>query len=125
MLLRPKNARQSKSKVKVMLIIFFDVKGIVHCEFLSHDLTDLSASLQGDSTVFASLNAREEKNCVSRTNRSCFITITHLPTTSRELRHTGITSLVQCDFFLFPKLEGIIKGTCFEGVEAIKRAVTT
>ena len=26
--------------------------------------------------------------------------------------------------FLFPKLKGIIKGTRFEGVEAIKRAVT-
>ena len=33
--------------------------------------------------------------------------------------------LAPCDFFLFPKLKGIIKGTHFEGVEAIKRAVTT
>ena len=32
--------------------------------------------------------------------------------------------LAPCDFFLFPKLKGIIKGTHFEGVEAIKRAVT-
>ena len=31
--------------------------------------------------------------------------------------------LVPCNFFLFPKLEGIIKGTHFEGVEAIKEAV--
>ena len=33
--------------------------------------------------------------------------------------------LAPCDFFLFPKLKGVIKGTRFEGVEAIKRAVTT
>ena len=33
--------------------------------------------------------------------------------------------LAPCAFFLFPKLKGIIKGTRFEGVEAIKRAVTT
>ena len=33
--------------------------------------------------------------------------------------------LALCDSFLFPKLKGIIKGTRFEGVEAIKRAVTT
>ena len=33
--------------------------------------------------------------------------------------------LAPCDFFLFPKLKGIIKGIHFEGVEAIKRAVTT
>jgi hypothetical protein len=31
---RPKAARQVKSKVKSMLIIFFDIKGIVHKEFL-------------------------------------------------------------------------------------------
>ena len=30
---RPKKARMSKSKVKVMLIAFFDIKGIVHFEF--------------------------------------------------------------------------------------------
>ena len=33
--------------------------------------------------------------------------------------------LAPCDFFLFPKLKGVIKGTRFEDVEAIKRAVTT
>ena len=33
--------------------------------------------------------------------------------------------LAPCDFFLFPKLKGIIKGIHFESVEAIKRAVTT
>jgi hypothetical protein len=30
----PKKARQVKSKVKSMLIIFFDIKGIVHKEFV-------------------------------------------------------------------------------------------
>ena len=29
------------------------------------------------------------------------------------------------DFFLFPKLKGVIKGTRFSDAEAIKRAVTT
>jgi hypothetical protein len=32
--LRPKKARQVKSKVKCMLIIFFDIKGIIHKEFI-------------------------------------------------------------------------------------------
>ena len=31
----PKKARMSKSKVKVMLIAFFDIKGFVHFKFLS------------------------------------------------------------------------------------------
>ena len=38
--LRPKKAiRQSKSKVKVILITFFDVRGIVHSEFLPQGQT--------------------------------------------------------------------------------------
>ena len=37
--LRPKKARQSKSKVKVMLITFFNVRGTVHCEFLPQHQT--------------------------------------------------------------------------------------
>ena len=32
--LRPKKARMSKSKIKVMLIAFFDQKGMVHQEFV-------------------------------------------------------------------------------------------
>jgi hypothetical protein len=31
---RPQKARQMKSKVKSMLIIFFDIKGIVHKAFI-------------------------------------------------------------------------------------------
>ena len=33
--------------------------------------------------------------------------------------------LLHVTFFLFPKLKGTIKGTRFDGVEAIKRAITT
>ena len=36
---RLRKARQSKSKVKVMLITFFDVRGIVHSEFLPQGQT--------------------------------------------------------------------------------------
>ena len=36
---RPKKARQSNPKVKVMLIAFLNVKGIINCEFLPQDQT--------------------------------------------------------------------------------------
>ena len=37
--LRSKKARQSRSKIKLMLIAFFDARGIVHMEFLPHGHT--------------------------------------------------------------------------------------
>ena len=36
---RPKKARRSKSKIKSMLICFFDSEGIVHTEFVSQGHT--------------------------------------------------------------------------------------
>ena len=36
---RPKKARMSKSKIKVMLIAFFDQKGLVHHEFVPEGQT--------------------------------------------------------------------------------------
>jgi hypothetical protein len=33
---RPKKARTSRSKIKVMMVVFFDWKGIVHHEFVPH-----------------------------------------------------------------------------------------
>ncbi|XP_018403545.1 PREDICTED: uncharacterized protein LOC108780364 [Cyphomyrmex costatus] len=35
----PKKARMSKSKVKTMLIVFFDIRGLVHHEFVPHGKT--------------------------------------------------------------------------------------
>ena len=32
---KPKTPRQSRSKIKVMLTVFFDYRGVVHYEFLS------------------------------------------------------------------------------------------
>ena len=36
---RPTKARQTKSKMKLLLVAFFDVRGIVHMEFLPHGQT--------------------------------------------------------------------------------------
>ncbi|PNF16231.1 hypothetical protein B7P43_G15109 [Cryptotermes secundus] len=35
----PKKGRMSKSKVKVILIVFFDIRGLVHLEFVPHGTT--------------------------------------------------------------------------------------
>ncbi|UYV69395.1 hypothetical protein LAZ67_6003445 [Cordylochernes scorpioides] len=41
--LRPKKARMSKSRIKTMIIVFFDIRGIVHCEFVPQGQTVNSA----------------------------------------------------------------------------------
>ncbi|UYV78664.1 hypothetical protein LAZ67_16002322 [Cordylochernes scorpioides] len=40
---RPKKARMSKSRFKTMIIVFFDIRGIVHCEFVPQGQTVNSA----------------------------------------------------------------------------------
>ncbi|GFW85533.1 putative DD34D transposase [Trichonephila clavipes] len=40
---RPKKARMSKSCIKTMIIVFFDIRGIVHCEFVPQGRTVNSA----------------------------------------------------------------------------------
>ena len=44
------------------------------------------------------------------------ITMLHHPPYSLDL--------APCDFFLFPKLKGILKGTCFQGVKDVKTSMT-
>ncbi|CAM1306317.1 Uncharacterised protein r2_g1611 [Pycnogonum litorale] len=99
---------------------------------------DQSASLQRDHAAFASLGVREETRVatgqiVAASQRQCTCSQRpeHPSVPGRDEHHrTGTTSLdspdlAPCDFFLFPKLKGAIKRTRFEGVEAVKRAVTT
>ncbi|UYV61595.1 hypothetical protein LAZ67_1005470 [Cordylochernes scorpioides] len=40
---RPKKARMRKSRIKTMIIVFFDIRGIVHCEFVPQGETVNSA----------------------------------------------------------------------------------
>ena len=60
MLLRPKKARQSQSKVKVMLITFFDVRGIVHSEFLPQGQT-ISQQVYKESLWHLLRSVREKR----------------------------------------------------------------
>jgi hypothetical protein len=36
---QPKKGRMSRNSTKTMLIVFFDIRGIVHREFVPHDQT--------------------------------------------------------------------------------------
>ena len=130
---RPKKARLFKSKIKVMLIVFFDV----HLEFLPQGQT---------------INQNVYKDILPRLMRSVWEKRKELWETKSWLLHhhdnapahnalsirqflaeNNIAVLEQppyspdlapCDFFLFPKLKGVIKGTRFQDSKAITTAVT-
>ena len=119
-----------KSKVKVMLIIFFNVRGIVHSKFLlggqiinrlvyKEILQRMLRSVREDtSAVVGQIVAPSIRQC------TCWQCPEHLAVAGWE-NHlcTGTTSqfIISCSvwLFLFPKLKVIIKGVRFEGMEVI------
>ena len=120
-----------------MLITFFDVRGIVHSEFLPQGQT-ISQQVYKEILRRLLRSVREKRRELWQ-DKSWLLHHDNAPAHNalsilQFLAEKNIAVLEQppyspdlapCDFFLFPKLKGIIKGTRFEGVEAIKRAVTT
>ena len=133
---RPKKARQSKSKVKLMLIAFFDVRGIVHTEFLpqgqtvnQHVYKDVLRRLirsvrdkrrelwVNDSWVLHHDNAPAHNALSVRQ----FLAENNIPVLEQP---PYSPDLAPCGFFLLPKLKQVPKGTYFGDVEAIQKAAT-
>ena len=133
---RPKKARRFKSRMKVMLIAFFDVRGVVHMEFLPQGQTINQHIYKG--ILQRLMRSIREKRRDLWENRSWILHHDNAPAHNalsiREfLAKNNITLLDQppyspdlapCDFFLFPKLKEVIKGTHFEDVDTVKKAVT-
>ena len=114
-----------------MLITFFDVRRIVHSEFLPQGQT-INQQVYKEIMQLLLCAVREkrrelwqDKSWLLHHDRAPahialsiwqFLAVLEQPPYSPDLAPR--------DFFLFPRLIGIIKGTCFESLEAISRAVT-
>ena len=134
---RPKKARMSKSKIKVMLIAFFDHQGLVHHEFVPQGQT---VNQHFYKEVLSRLIARIRRSRRdSWENKRWILHHDNAPAHSAlsirqflaerqvaTLEHPPYSpDLAPCDYWLFPKIKGVLKGSHFEGVEDIKEHVTS
>ena len=130
---RPKKSCQSRSKVKVMLTVFFDYRGVVHYEFLPPGQT---VNKEYYLSVMRRLReAIRKKRSELWSDNSWFLHHDNAPShTALILRdHFAKNSthivpqppyspdLAPCDFWLFPKLKRPLRGNRFESIEVIKR----
>ena len=132
---KTKKARVFTSKTKVMLIAFFDDHGIVPAEFLPQDKT-INQHVYKNILQRMMRLVREKRRELWET-RSWLLHHDNAPAhNALEIREflaknniavseqpLYSSDLAPCDFFLFPKLKEVIKGSHFQDSEAIKTAV--
>lgn len=133
---KPKKSRQEKSKIKSMLICFYDSKGIVHKEFVPEGQTVNAVFYV---SVLKRLVARIRRvRPEYRANGSWRLLHDNAPShrstlTTDYLTKNGILTInhspyspdmAPCDFYLFGKLHLAMKGKRYADVEAIQKAAT-
>jgi len=134
---RPKKARQVRSKVKVIFIVFFDLEGIVHYKYVPQGQT---VNQQFYLRVLKRLRlALSRKRPQKRAAGSCALHHDNAPAHTAHsiqvfLGDHGIPVVQQppyspdmasCDFWLFPQLKTVLKGKRFEDIDSIKKNATS
>ncbi|GFW32630.1 mariner mos1 transposase [Trichonephila clavipes] len=132
---RPKKARMSKSRIKTVIIVFFDIQGIVFCEFVPQGQTVNSAFYlevlrrlkRRIVRVRADIKDTIKLHHDNATSHTAFIITNFLARSNTPVIHHPPYSpdLAPCDLFLFPRLKREMKGKHWETVEDIQHHVTT
>lgn len=130
---RPKKARQVKSNIKTMLICFFDVRGVVHSEFVPPGQT-VNQAFYLEVLKRLRNSVRQKRPDLWQT-RDWFFHHDNAPahaaiSVRQFLAKNNMTplphapyspDLAPCDFFLFPRMKRDMKGQRFDDVEAVKK----
>ena len=129
---RPKRCLRSRSKIKIMLVVFFDSKGIVHHEFVPPGCTVNGLFYREVLKRLIARVARVRPE-LARNNRwilhhdnasphSCRIVTEFLKARNVTVAEHPPYSpdLAPCDFFLFPKCKALLRGRHLEDIENIK-----
>ncbi|UYV75591.1 hypothetical protein LAZ67_13000681 [Cordylochernes scorpioides] len=132
---RPKKARMSKLRIKTMIIVFFDIRGIVHCEFVPQGQTVNSAFYlevlrrlkRRIARVRTDIKHTVKLHHDNATSHTAFMITNFLARSNTSvIPHPPYSpDLAPCDFFLLPRLKREMKGKHWEPVENIQHHVTT
>ncbi|UYV82751.1 hypothetical protein LAZ67_22000734 [Cordylochernes scorpioides] len=117
---RPKKARMSKSRIKTMIIVFFDIRGIVQCEFVPQGQTVNSAFYlevlrrlkRRIARVRTYIKDTVKLHHDNATSHTAFIITNFLARSNTPvIPHPPYSpDLAPCNFFLFPRLKREMKG---------------
>lgn len=134
---KAKKLRVEKSRMKTMLICFYDSKGIVYQEFVPDGQTVTGEYYLGvmDRLWESLLQIRPEY----RAPGSWLLLLDDTPTRKTVavrkflakkqipvIQHPAYSpDLSPCNYYLFPKIKSTIKGAMYEDIEDIKTAVTS
>ncbi|UYV73896.1 hypothetical protein LAZ67_11001326 [Cordylochernes scorpioides] len=123
---RPKKARMSKSRIKTMIIVFFDIRGIAHCKFVPQGQTVNSAFYlevlrrlkRRIARVRTDIKDTVKLHHDNATSHTAFIITNFLARSNTSvIPHPPYSpDLAPCDFFLFPRLKRDMKGKHWETV---------
>jgi len=133
---KKKKARMSKFKFKAMMIVFFDIRGVMYIDWVPEDQTVNQVYCKN---VLTNLRERVRRRRPDMwKNASWILHHDNAPahnalSVKRYLAKNNIPvmehppyspDLAPCDFFLFPKIKSVLKGTRFESVDAVKAKAT-
>ena len=129
---KQKKPRQSRSKIKVMLTVFFDYRGVVHSEFLPEGQTVnkeyyLSVMKRLREQIRRKRADLWEKNPLilhhdNAPSHKAIIVNKFLAKNSTNIieQLSYSPGMAPADFCLFPKLKLPLRGTRFQSIEDIK-----
>ena len=129
---KPKKPRQSKSKIKVLLTVFFDYRGVVHKEFLPTNQTVNKEYYLG--LLRRLRESIRKKRPQLGQNNSWFLHHDNAPSHTAIIIREFFTKnqvnvvpqapyspdMAPCDFFLFSRLKLPLRGHRFESIEVIQ-----
>ena len=125
-----------KSNVKTMLISFFDANGIVHSEFVPNgDTVNQAFYVQVLKCLRDAVRQKRPELWQSEewwlhhdnapAHKAMSVQQFLTKNSMTQLLHPPYSSdLAPCDFFLFPRMNKVLKGKRFPDVEEMKRKTT-